>query len=84
MVLESKQITFGKAVRRERNNQGLTIEQLAELVDMSERQIQNIEKGKSNPKLSTIIAIVRALECVFVIREDGSFTLSKTEQKQPA
>lgn len=85
MVSEFKQITFGTAVRRKRNAQGLTIEQLAEMTDKSVRQIQNIELNKSNPKLSTVIAIVRALGCGLIIHKDGTFTLgeAETEQEQP-
>lgn len=85
MVSKQSLKDFGMAIRTERNAQGITIEQLAEMTDRSVRQIQNIEKGVSNTKLTTIIAIVRALECVLVIREDGTFTLGKaeTEQKQP-
>ncbi len=82
MASESNQEAFGKSVRRERKAQKITIEGLAELVNMSVRQVQNIEKGSSNPRLSTVFSIVRALKCHLTLREDGSFTLSKIETAQ--
>ncbi len=82
MASESNQEAFGKSVRRERKAQKITIEKLAEMVDMSVRQIQNIEKGNSNTRLSSVFSIVHALNCVLIIREDGSFAFNRIEPVQ--
>ncbi len=52
---------FGEVVRQKRCALNLTEEKLAELVDMSDREIRNIEKGTSIPKLDTVIKLGDAL-----------------------
>lgn len=48
---------FGVEVKTKRNSKNLTQEQLAELCDLSTRAISNIENGKAEPKLITILRI---------------------------
>ncbi len=45
-----------------RNKKGLTQEELAEKLDISWRQMQRIEKGKSNPSIQTLKKLVMVLE----------------------
>ncbi len=52
---------FGAFVRRKRRESKITEEKLAELTDMSDKQIRNIEKGTSTPKLDSVIKIGTAL-----------------------
>ncbi len=55
-------ITCGQLVREHREKKKLTIEQLAELCNVSDRCISNIERDISLPKADTLVMICRALE----------------------
>ena len=54
-------ITFGKRVRRLREAKGWTIEQMGEAAGMNELQVGHIERGASDPKLSTILKLAKGL-----------------------
>jgi len=54
-------IAFGKRVRRLREAKGWTLEQAGEAAGMNELQVGHIERGASDPKLSTILKLARAL-----------------------
>lgn len=54
---------FGRNLRRERLNRGLTQEKLAELVDLNIRTIQKIEAGDVNILLTTVVRLRSALKC---------------------
>ena len=51
---------FGALVRKHRKNKHYSLERLAELCNVSDRSIGNIERGVSNPKLSTVLKLCRA------------------------
>ena len=53
---------YGELVRQKRRASELTEENLAERIEMSDRQIRNIEKGITIPKLDTVIKIGTALD----------------------
>ena len=53
---------YGQLVRQKRRASELTEENLAERIEMSDRQIRNIEKGITIPKLDTVIKIGTALD----------------------
>jgi len=55
-------IRFGKRVRELREAKGWTLEKLGEAAGMNELQIGHIERGASDPKLSTIIKLAHALK----------------------
>ena len=55
-------ILFGQNLRKIRKGKKLSIEKLANLADLELVQINRIELGKTNPKLSTIFAIAKDLE----------------------
>lgn len=61
--LQGLQRVFGANVRRERNLKGLTQERLAELADLSLRNIQRVEAGEINVLMTTVVRIRRALGC---------------------
>jgi len=61
--LLDQQKTFGANVRRERNQKGMTQERLAELADLSLRNIQRVEAGEINVLMTTVVRIRRALGC---------------------
>ena len=52
-----KYAEFGQFVREKREKMGYSREYLAELSSMSDKCIANIEQGKSNPKLTTVLEI---------------------------
>ena len=54
---------FAANVRRERNLKELTQERLAELADLSLRNIQRIEAGEINVLMTTVVRIRKALGC---------------------
>jgi transcriptional regulator with XRE-family HTH domain len=53
---------FGREVRRLRKARHLTIEQLAELAELSTNYLGAVERGEKNPSLGTVIGIARGLE----------------------
>ena len=54
---------FGANVRRERARKGLTQEALAEKAEIAPRNLQKVEAGEINLRLTTIIRIQLALRC---------------------
>jgi len=54
---------FGDNVRRERSSRGLTQDKLAELAEISTRNLQKVEAGELNILFTTIIRIQLALKC---------------------
>ena len=55
-------VEFGQKLREIRKSKKLSMEKLANIADMERVQISRIELGKTNPKLSTIYALARALD----------------------
>lgn len=55
------QKAIGQRIKRAREKNQLTQEQLAELVDLSPMHISVIERGAKPPKLETLINIANAL-----------------------
>ncbi|MBW4889214.1 helix-turn-helix domain-containing protein [Mucilaginibacter sp. HMF5004] len=53
---------FGENLRNIRTSKKLSTEKLANIAELELVQINRIELGKTNPKLSTIYALARALE----------------------
>ncbi|WP_349636915.1 helix-turn-helix transcriptional regulator [Streptomyces mirabilis] len=53
---------FGMHVRRLREAQGLTLEELAERSGMSFRGVLYIEHGQRNPSLTTLLNLARGLK----------------------
>lgn len=48
-------------IKENRIKKGYTQEQLAELIDISWRQLQRIEKNENNTKISTLKKIIQIL-----------------------
>lgn len=59
--MELDYITLGKNIKKHRTLAGMTQEQLAVLVDRTDRHIGQIEKGKNTPSLAVTVAIANAL-----------------------
>ena len=56
---------FGDNVRRERCARNLTQDQLAELAEISTRNLQKVEAGELNILFTTVVRIQLALKCVW-------------------
>lgn len=54
--------SFGERVRTLREKQGVTLKQLAQLSGLSDRYIIEVEKGKANPSLESVLSLARALQ----------------------
>lgn len=62
-IRNQKAITLlGKRIKTAREEKGLSIYALAILADVERSQIMRIEKGTSNPTISTLLALTVALE----------------------
>lgn len=53
--------TFGKNVKIERIKQELTQENLAEILNISQNYIANIERGKANMSLAKVLELANGL-----------------------
>jgi len=53
--------SFGKIVLEVRFDQGLTLNQLVSRSGVSKGNLSNIENGKGNPSLDTIVKLAKAL-----------------------
>ena len=53
---------YGNMIHEKRISLGLTEEKLAELCDISDREIRNIEAGITVPRFDTVLKLARALE----------------------
>jgi len=65
---------FGRIVRERREHKGLTLETASELCGISDKTLENIELGDSNPKLSTVMKIAAVLDIDIGILKHCSFT----------
>ena len=57
MVLAS----LGDRLRMERERQGLTLDQLAELADLSKPYLSRLESGERQPAIGTLLVLARSL-----------------------
>ena len=67
---------FGAYVRKNRYSQGYTMVEAADLIGISDTQLQNIEMGKAAPRPATFMKIVNALgldakEAVNELEDEG-------------
>lgn len=69
---------IGNRIREARENKKLTQEKLAEMVNMSQNAISNIESGRACPSLKSIVAITSALD----ISIDNLLAPKQTDKKQ--
>lgn len=59
-------VNFGKNLRAERNRAGLSQDALAEKIGIcAGKHIGTIERGETNPTLTTVVAIMKALNLDF-------------------
>lgn len=53
---------FGMHVRKIREEKGIGMRKFALIADMEYSQLSKIERGVSNPTISTVLALAQALE----------------------
>lgn len=53
---------FARNLKRIRGERGLSVRQLADLADMNLGNLSDLELGKRNPLMTTVIKLARALE----------------------
>ena len=65
---------LGKRIKRLRANRGLTQDALSEKVEINPKYLSNIERGKENPTLDTLLRLAHALKVepweMFMVEED--------------
>ncbi len=74
-------IAFAKQMKKLRTEAGLTQSQLAFEAGISLSQIARIETAKTNPTLSTVFAITKALDISLVRMFDFSLPENKLTEK---
>ncbi len=55
-------IAFGSRLRELREQRGLSQEKLAEMADLHRNYVGNLERGKSNVSLLTIVKLAHSLD----------------------
>lgn len=58
-------LNIGNNIRAERNRLRLSQEELAEKIGINVKNLGKIERGQSNPKITTIVSIMKALNIPF-------------------
>lgn len=53
---------MGEIIKNYRNKRGYTQEELAEMIDISSRQLQRIENGVSITKITTLKKVINVLK----------------------
>lgn len=66
-------MTVGENIRRIRQERGLTLKQLGDMVGVSEAYIRAHESGRRNPKLKSLEALAQALTVSVEILTNSDF-----------
>lgn len=59
--MENELMALGNKIRKTRENQGLSIRDLADMADINKSQVVRIESGESDPHYTTLLKLARAL-----------------------
>lgn len=78
MQLETNKAIIGEKIKKYRKRKQLTQAQLAELVDLNEKQIYRIETGLNHPTYLTFVKLVEVLEINI-----NDFTINKKIKTNP-
>lgn len=62
-MIKNKKAIMGSRITQRRKEMQLKQSELAELLNISENQISNIENGKSFPRLNNFIKMCEILDC---------------------
>ena len=66
-------MTVGENIRRIRQERGLTLKQLGEMVGVSESYIRAYESGRRNPKMKSLEALAKALSVNVEVLTNSDF-----------
>ncbi|NUL46099.1 helix-turn-helix transcriptional regulator [Cellulosimicrobium funkei] len=61
MDKETDEAVIGRTLRMARKTAGITQEELADLVGISDRTVRHIEKGSPAPSIGSVVAVANAL-----------------------
>jgi len=62
LVAPNQLVAFGRTIRKERRDRELSQEALAGLAGLSPKHVGEIELAKKDPRLTTVLKLVEALE----------------------
>ena len=74
---------IGLKIKERRQSQGITQEMVANYLDVNPSHISNIECGRANPSLTSLIRIANILHCSvdYFICGEYNFTLTTANEK---
>lgn len=74
----------GTNIRKARNDQRLTLDDLSRLSGVEAASLSKIERGKRDPRLSTLVEIAKALRIALpkLFQADGEVSAPATEPRQ--
>jgi XRE family transcriptional regulator, regulator of sulfur utilization len=84
--MDNIQKNIGDNLRAIRKNRGCSLDQIAELTGVSKAMLGQIERGESNPTVSTLWKIARGLQISFsslIKEEESNITVVKLESITP-
>lgn len=84
--MESIQKNIGDNLKTIRKNRGASLDQIADLTGVSKAMLGQIERGDSNPTVSTLWKIARGLQISFsslIQEEDSNITVVKLNSITP-
>jgi transcriptional regulator with XRE-family HTH domain len=62
-VSDPRLAEFGRLLAAERRDSGCTVDEVAAATGLSRRTISYLEGGITNPHLTTVVTLARALRC---------------------
>lgn len=72
---------IGQKIKERRQDLGITQELVANLLDVNPSHISNIECGRANPSLTSLVMIANILECSVDYFISGEYTFSCKNKK---
>ena len=70
---------IGLKIKERRLNQGVTQEYVANLLDVNPSHISNIECGRANPSLTSLVKIANILQCSVDYFISGEYTFKASD-----
>ena len=70
---------IGQKIKERRQCLGITQEAIANKLDVNPSHISNIECGRANPSLTTLVMIANILECSVDYFISGEYTFERSE-----
>ena len=74
--------TIGMKIKERRQNQHITQEHIASILDVNPSHISNIECGRANPSLTALVKIANILECSVDYFISGEYTFETKDSPE--